>query len=152
MSALSRLRARIEKRTEELRGAHLPKPPGSLEAARAELAMLGAYVSGEPRARTLRRSFVQRWIGQTPRGKYAETIPLPGSDDAARTELRVLGPYVLGEPGRVSRRRAAIVRARPGLGAYVARLELEALGPASEGEPWAITQRREVLYRRAHIR
>lgn len=152
MSALDRLCARIEKRTVTLRAAHVPSPPRCEAAAHSELELLGPYVSGEPRARTMRRAFLTQWLGHCERGRYADSSPLPASNDAARAELLTLGPYVLGEPGRVSRRRAAIVRARPGLGAYVARLELEALGPASEGEPDVISRRRDKLRRRARSR
>lgn len=128
----------------------MPLTPRSIEAAHTELDTLGPYVSGEPQATSRRRAFVQRWVRQYERGRYADPSTLPATEDAARRELTTLGAYVLGEPGRVSRRRAAIVRAHPGLGAHLARLELEALGEALDGEPWAVTQRRDKLYRRAH--
>lgn len=155
MSALDRLCARIEKRSVRLRAAHKQPPPVSRGAAVRELAGLGAYVSGEPRATTLRRAYLERWQAQRNplRGRYGTdrhptSEPLPPTLGSARTELAALGAYVLGEPGHVSRRRAALLTAFPALAGQALQLAIDALGAFHPGEPGAVTRRRETLTRK----
>jgi len=152
MSALDRLCARIEKRSGRLRAAHMQPVPRTVSQGRAELADLGAYVSGEPMRTSRRRAYLERWLAQANplRGRYGtdkvpDPHPLPRTLGLARTELTGLGAYVLGEPGHVSRRRAALTRAFPDLVPVALQLELDALGAYRESEPGAVTKRRDKL-------
>ncbi len=149
MSAIDRLCARIEKRSERLRAAHVQPHPRSVAAGEFELATIGPHVSGEPRATSLRRAFLQRWLAQRNplRGRYAYKAPIPPTLGLARTELTALGAYVLGEPGHVSRRRAALTRAFPDLVRTSLELAIAALGTWQPAEPGAVTKRRASLVR-----
>lgn len=105
MSAdLKYLQDRIEERRLRLSETHVAVPR-LLSEIRRELALLGAYAYGEPRAASLRRKLLERALG----ARRVKQTP-PRTKKTALSELVSLGQYVLGEPRAASLRRAYLTR------------------------------------------